>query len=120
MFTKARRMDVSTGNGEGPERTVTPALVGEMVMYEYRQSRGRLTGGLKSALRLYAHQQQQVRRYTQAAVLESLIESTRGQIVQVIIEAQTASPEKQTELLDLAKSLGQNIKKMRKQVAHLI
>ena len=105
MFTEARRVDVGITNREVESRTLTPALVGALIMYEYRQSRGRLTSGLKSALRLYAYQQQQTRRYAQIAVLNGVIQAGQQTMKEIMTAVESASSEQLPALLEQAKRL---------------
>lgn len=107
-------------NGEGQAGTgVTPALIGALIMYEHRQARGRLTSGLKSALRLYAHKQQQARAAMQIAMLNGLVHANREAMKQVIIEAQTATPERGMEILKQAKKLQRQMRRIGRKLAEL-
>jgi len=105
MLAEARRVDVGITNREVESRTLTPALIGALIMYEYRQSRGRLTSGIKSALRLYAYQQQQTRRYTQIAILNGIIQAGKQTMSQIMTTAESASSEQLPVLLEQAKRL---------------
>lgn len=93
-------------NGEGsPGTGLTPALIGSLIMYEHRQARGRLTRGLKSALRLYAREQQQTRAAMQIAMLNGIVHANREAMKGIVTEAQNATPERALELLTQAKRL---------------
>lgn len=109
-----------TTNGEGQAGAgITPALVNSLILYQYRQSRGRLTSGLKSALRLYAHQQQQIRLCGQVAMLNAIVQSDRKSLEQIIIEAQTATPERGMELLKQAKKLQKQMRRIGRKLEEL-
>ena len=107
-------------NGESaPGAQLTPALVGSLILYEYRQSRGRLTSGLKSALRLYAHQQNEINRYTQAAMLNGILRAGREQMRQIVASAESATPEQQARLLGQAKKLQKQMRQASKKLTGL-
>lgn len=109
-----------TTNGEGQAGTgVTPALIGALIMYESRQARGRLTSGLKSALRLYAHKQQQVRAAMQIAMLNGLVHANREAMKGIMAEADSATPERGLELLKQAKQLQKQARRIGKQLEGL-
>lgn len=112
-------MDVGVTNGESEPRTTTPALINCLIMYEYRQSRGRLTSGLKSALRLYAYKQQQTRAAIQIAMLNGLVQANREAMKEIIAEAQNATPERGMELLKQAKQLQKQARRLGKQLEEL-
>jgi len=99
--------------------TVSPTLVNTLILYEARQSRGRLTSGLKSALRLYAYQQQQTRRYAQIAILNGIIQAGKQTMSQIMTTAESASSEQLPVLLEQAKRLQKQMRLASKKLDEL-
>lgn len=98
------------------QSTISPTLVNTLIRYEARQSRGRATRGLKSALRLYAHKQQQTRAAMQIAMLNGLVHANREAMKGIVTEAQTATPERGMELLKQAKQLQKQARRLGKKL----
>jgi hypothetical protein len=117
MYNETAGLDGSPASREALPGTET--LTASMLMYEARH--GRLYHpSMQGWLFYYAVQQQLKRNYINAAVLEGMIEATRGQVVRILVEAQGCKGKKQKRLIKTAEALNQSIDKMRRQVANII
>jgi len=117
MHNETTGLDGSVTDGETIPGTET--LIASLLLYEAWHGRV-YHPSMQGWLFYYAAQQQLKRNYINAAVLEGMIEATRGQVVRILVEAQGYKGKKQKRLIKTAEALNQSIDKMRGQVANLI